>query len=174
MLIKFGHVLWLELIQGSKIDKIEGKQVSFRLFFFFDLTEKLDGFIIWLMRMSLWQDLTNAGVVYLCHFVQGLAGAGSQKPELLQVNIISKSTLLISNYLPFNQKLAQVEWFKWLVLDSWMLGRGLLNAYFLSNMFGLIIFISNILAWRLLQVMIQRIIINCIHNWSHKFETMNW
>ena len=132
MLIKFGHVLWLELIQGSKIDKIEGKQVSFRLFFFFDLTEKLDGFIIWLMRMSLWQDLTNAGVVYLCHFVQGLAGAGSQKPELLQVNIISKSTLLISNYLPFNQKLAQVEWFKWLVLDSWMLGRGLLNAYFLS------------------------------------------
>lgn len=38
---------------GSKIDTIEGKQ-----------------------------DLTNAGVVYLCHFVQGLAGA--QKPELLQ------------------------------------------------------------------------------------------
>lgn len=28
------------------------------------------------------QDLTNAGVVYLCHFVQGLAGA--HKPELLQ------------------------------------------------------------------------------------------
>eukprot|EP00250_Pteridium_aquilinum_P002036 c12244_g1_i1 orf=36-1178(+) len=38
---------------GSKIDNIEGKQ-----------------------------DLTNAGVVYLCQFVQGLAGA--QKPELLQ------------------------------------------------------------------------------------------
>ncbi|KAH7441580.1 hypothetical protein KP509_03G044300 [Ceratopteris richardii] len=38
---------------GSKIDKIEGKQ-----------------------------DLTNAGVVYLCHFVQGLAGG--QRPELLQ------------------------------------------------------------------------------------------
>lgn len=38
---------------GTKIDKIEGKQ-----------------------------DLTNAGVVYLCQFVQGLAGA--QKPEFLQ------------------------------------------------------------------------------------------
>ncbi|MCO5558411.1 hypothetical protein L7F22_011992 [Adiantum nelumboides] len=38
---------------GTKIDTIEGKQ-----------------------------DLTNAGVVYLCHFVQGLAGG--QKPELLQ------------------------------------------------------------------------------------------
>lgn len=38
---------------GVKIDTIEGKQ-----------------------------DLTNAGVVYLCHFVQGLAGG--QKPELLQ------------------------------------------------------------------------------------------
>ncbi|MCO5581082.1 hypothetical protein L7F22_034958 [Adiantum nelumboides] len=38
---------------GAKIDTIEGKQ-----------------------------DLTNAGVVYLCHFVQGLAGG--QRPELLQ------------------------------------------------------------------------------------------
>lgn len=32
------------------------------------------------------QDLTNAGVVYLCQFVQGLAVAGPQKPELLPVN----------------------------------------------------------------------------------------
>ncbi|KAI5076660.1 hypothetical protein GOP47_0008725 [Adiantum capillus-veneris] len=39
---------------GSKIDTIEGKQ-----------------------------DLTNAGVVYLCHFVQGLAGG--RRPELLQL-----------------------------------------------------------------------------------------
>lgn len=51
------------LVEGleTKIDKIEGKQ-----------------------------DLTNAGVVYLCQFVQGLAGG--KKPELLQ-SISGKSRL---------------------------------------------------------------------------------
>mgnify|MGYP007059632311 CR=1 FL=1 len=52
------------------------------------------------------QDLTNAGVVYLCHFVQGLAVTGPQKPELLQVGVLCTFSLTKP---PLNQKNVEVE-----------------------------------------------------------------